>query len=71
MFLGSQQGENTETRVKSSDFLQTYLERRFSLPQMIIEWAYNVNDACMRYSHDDAINMFALVLNGEACIGTE
>ena len=53
-----------------ADFLHMYLGRRFSLPQMIAEWAYNLNDACMRYSHDESINMFASILNGEASLLT-
>ncbi|KAK2189473.1 hypothetical protein NP493_106g07058 [Ridgeia piscesae] len=60
----AEQEEGTK-RVKLADFLHTYLERRFSLPQMVAEWAYNLNDACMRYSHDEAINMFASILNDE------
>ena len=54
--------------MKLADFLHTYLERRFSLPQMVAEWAYNLNDACMRYSHDEAINMFASILNDEVSV---
>ena len=48
-----------------ADFLDTYLKQRFSLPQMVIEWGYNLHDACQRYSHDDRIGLFWHILSGE------
>lgn len=53
------------TRDKMSDFLYTYLKRRFSLDQMIIEWGYNLHDACIRYAHDEQIGLFSGVLTEE------
>ncbi|XP_076469854.1 translin-associated factor X-interacting protein 1-like [Babylonia areolata] len=56
-----------EVRTKMGDFLHTYLQRRFPTPQMVAEWAYNLDDACQRYAaQDDAINLFWNVLVEEA-----
>ncbi|KAL4234843.1 Translin-associated factor X-interacting protein 1 [Mactra antiquata] len=52
-------------RDKMADFLYTYLQRRFGLEQMIIEWGYNLHDACQRYTHDEHVGMFSGVLTGE------
>ncbi|WAR12866.1 TXIP1-like protein, partial [Mya arenaria] len=52
-------------RDKMADFLYTYLERRFGLEQMIIEWGYNLHDACQRYAHDEHIGLFSGVLTEE------
>ena len=41
-----------------SEFLYKYLQRRFGIEQMIVEWGYNLHDACQRYSHDETINLF-------------
>ena len=47
------------------DFLYTYLQRRFDLDQMIVEWGYNLHDACQRYAHDENIGLFSGVLTEE------
>ncbi|XP_045191892.2 translin-associated factor X-interacting protein 1-like [Mercenaria mercenaria] len=52
-------------RDKMADFLYTYLQRRFGLEQMIIEWGYNLHDACQRYAHDEHIGLFHGVLTEE------
>ncbi|KAK6185214.1 hypothetical protein SNE40_007497 [Patella caerulea] len=52
-------------RDNMADFLQNYLKRRFSLDQMVTEWAYNLHDACQRYTHDENIGLFFRVLTGE------
>ncbi|KAK7114786.1 translin-associated factor X-interacting protein 1-like [Littorina saxatilis] len=54
------------TREKMWDFLYSYLQRRFSMEQMVIEWGYNLHDACQRYSHDENIGLFWKILNDEA-----
>lgn len=55
-------------RDKMADFLYTYLQRRFGLEQMIIEWGYNLHDACQRYEHDEHIGLFAGVLREEVSL---
>ncbi|KAK3586266.1 hypothetical protein CHS0354_006958 [Potamilus streckersoni] len=52
-------------RESLSDFLYTYLKRRFGLEQMIMEWGYNLHDACQRYSHDEHIGLFWGALSEE------
>jgi hypothetical protein len=52
-------------RTNMAEFLHTYLKQRFSLPQMVVEWGYNVHDACERYSHDNRIGLFWHILSGE------
>ncbi|XP_052229726.1 translin-associated factor X-interacting protein 1-like isoform X2 [Dreissena polymorpha] len=52
-------------RDKMGNFLYTYLQRRFGLEQMIVEWGYNLHDACQRYSHDEHIGLFSGVLTEE------
>ena len=52
-------------RDKMGDFLYTYLQRRFGLDQMIVEWGYNLHDACQRYAHDENIGLFSGVLTEE------
>ena len=44
------------------DFMYTYLQRKFGLDQMIIEWGYNLHDACHRYAADEHIGLFSGVL---------
>ncbi|XP_076449888.1 translin-associated factor X-interacting protein 1-like isoform X1 [Babylonia areolata] len=59
--------ESTDgVRSKMSDFLYSYLSQRFALEQMVVEWGYNLHDACQRYAHDDAIGLFWKVLNDQA-----
>ena len=53
------------TREPMADFLYSYLKRRFALEQMVVEWGYNLHDACQRYSHDENIGLFWRVLNGD------
>lgn len=48
------------------EFLHDYLNRRFSLKEMVVEWGYNLQDASQRYSHDKQIGMFARILTREA-----
>ncbi|XP_005105955.1 translin-associated factor X-interacting protein 1 [Aplysia californica] len=54
------------TRQKMAEFLHGYLKQRFSLETLVIEWGYNLHDACQRYSHDDIIGLFWKVLNDKA-----
>ena len=58
-------------REKLGNFVYEYLQRRFGLEQMVVEWAYNLHDACQRYAHDDNIGLFWNVLTEEvgACVG--
>jgi len=49
-------------RDSMADYLDLYLDRRFPMPQMKIEWGYNLQDALERYSHDDIIGLFWGVL---------
>lgn len=48
-----------------SSFLHSYLERRFGAENMTFEWAYNLQDACVRYQHDPRIGLFHGILSGE------
>ena len=52
-----------------SEFLDTYLQRRFAMDQMRIEWGYNLHDACQRFSHDENIGQFWGVLEGNVSSG--
>lgn len=45
-------------REKLGDFVHEYLQRRFGLQQMVVEWGYNLHDACQRYAHDEIIGLF-------------
>ncbi|XP_055891072.1 translin-associated factor X-interacting protein 1-like [Biomphalaria glabrata] len=54
------------TRQNMGEFLFDYLKTRFPLEQIVIEWGYNLHDACQRFAHDDVIGLFGRVLNGEA-----
>lgn len=47
------------------EFLYQYLQRRFGVENMIIEWGYNLYDACGRYSHDPRIGLFFGILQKE------
>ncbi|XP_048577209.1 translin-associated factor X-interacting protein 1 isoform X2 [Nematostella vectensis] len=47
------------------EFLYTYLQRRFGIENMIIEWGYNLYDACNRYNHDPRIGLFYGILQKE------
>ncbi|XP_028391683.1 translin-associated factor X-interacting protein 1-like [Dendronephthya gigantea] len=46
-------------------FLHSYLDRRFGAENLTFEWAYNVQDACVRYQHDPRIGLFHRILSGE------
>lgn len=50
------------------EFLYQYLQRRFGVENMIIEWGYNLYDACGRYSHDPRIGLFYGILQKEVGI---
>ena len=50
------------------EFLYQYLQRRFGVENMIIEWGYNLYDACGRYSHDPRIGLFYGILQKEVCV---
>ena len=59
--------ENQEgKREPLADFVHTYLQRRFASEPLVIEWGYNLHDACQRYAHDERINTFFKILNSEA-----
>lgn len=63
----AQDAERTDgTRQNMGEFLLEYLQNRFPLQQIVVEWAYNLHDACQRYSHDDVIGLFWRVLDGKA-----
>ena len=51
-----------------ADFLEIYLQRRFGIPQMKIEWGYNLQDACERYAHDEKIGLFWGVISGNVSL---
>lgn len=51
-----------EKRDSMADFLDTYLSRRFAMEQMKVEWAYNLHDACQKYSSDELVGLFWGVL---------
>lgn len=53
------------TRESMTKFLYSYLKRRFPFEQMVVEWGYNLHDACQRYAHDDTIGLFWKVLSEE------
>ena len=46
-------------------FLHSYLERRFGAENLTFEWAYNLQDGCLRYQHDPRVRLFYGVLSGE------
>ena len=50
-----------------SVFLVRYLETKFPLHQMIVEWCYNIHDSCQRFSHDERIALFLGILTDEVC----
>ena len=47
------------------EFLYQYLNRRFGVENMIIEWGYNLYDACGRYAHDPRVGLFYGILQKE------
>ena len=48
-----------------SEFLVKYLETKFPLHQMVVEWCYNILDSCQRFSHEERIAMFLGALTDE------
>lgn len=52
-------------REELGEFLYQYLQRRFGVENMIIEWGYNLHDACARYTHDPRIELFHGILQKE------
>ncbi|XP_041376142.1 translin-associated factor X-interacting protein 1-like [Gigantopelta aegis] len=52
-------------RENMADFLHMYLKRRFALDQMVVEWGYNLEDACKRYENDENIGQFYGILTGK------
>jgi len=48
-----------------SSFIVKYLEARFPLQQMVVEWAYNIHDSCQRFAHDERISLFLGILTDE------
>ncbi|KAF6022920.1 TSNAXIP1 [Bugula neritina] len=52
-------------RIPMSVFLVQYLNTKFPLHQMVVEWCYNIHDSCQRYSHDERIAMFLGILTDE------
>lgn len=52
-------------RSNLSEFVRDYLNSRFPAESMVAEWAYNLKDACQRYSHDPKIGMFGFILSGD------
>ncbi|CAH1779147.1 unnamed protein product [Owenia fusiformis] len=63
----SHDAEKTDgKREKMDDFMYIYLQRRFALEQMIIEWGYNLLDSCERFAEADPnIGLFYKVLVGK------
>lgn len=61
MLLQSPDGK----RSTLAEFLHTYLNRKFGLEQLVVEWGYNLHDALQRYSHDENLGLFWGVLTGE------
>lgn len=55
-------------RENMAEFLHRYLQRRFSLDTMVMEWGYNLHDALQRYANDDNIGLFWGVLTGEVSL---
>ncbi|XP_074645033.1 translin-associated factor X-interacting protein 1-like [Tubulanus polymorphus] len=53
------------TRRSMPDFVAQYLKRIFGLEQMVIEWGYNLHDACERYAHDERLGTFYGILTGD------
>ncbi|CAD5115419.1 DgyrCDS4394 [Dimorphilus gyrociliatus] len=53
-------------RSNMADFVKDYLNSRFPAESMVAEWAYNMRDACQRYSHDQKIGLFGFILSGDA-----
>ena len=47
------------------EFVRDYLNNRFSLEEMVAEWAYNLHDACQRYAHNQPIGLFGRILTRE------
>ena len=52
-------------REELGEFLYLYLQRRFGVENMIVEWAYNLHDACARYTHDPRVALFYAILQKE------
>jgi len=52
-------------REPMAQFLLKYLESKFpDAPEMVMEWTYNLDSACVRYGvHDSKIQYFYDVLN--------
>ena len=61
LFLQKPDGEREDL----GEFLYQYLNRRFGVENMIIEWGYNLYDACGRYTHDPRVGLFYGILQKE------
>ncbi|XP_059164929.1 translin-associated factor X-interacting protein 1-like [Physella acuta] len=53
-------------RQNMGEFFYEYLKARFPIEQLVIEWGYNMDDACLRYAHDDVIGLFGRILTEKA-----
>lgn len=53
-------------RQNMAEFFFEYLKQRFPLESQVVEWGYNLHDACQRYAQDDVIGLFKKVLSNEA-----
>jgi Ca2+-binding EF-hand superfamily protein/CRP-like cAMP-binding protein len=47
------------------DFFHDFLKQKVGTPQLVIEWGYNVADACRRYERDADVEIFARCLFGD------
>ena len=57
------------TRQTLPSFLFDYLQKRFGVEQMMVEWAYNLQDASERFAHDERMGTFFGILTGAvSCI---
>lgn len=51
-------------QVEMPDFFYQYLLKEYGVPTAIAEVAYNLLDACKRYSYDADVELFLKVMNG-------
>lgn len=63
--MGEEGGQPFTPHSKMADYLKKFLQARFSVESMVIEWGYNIHDALIRYSFDKNVASFSAILNEE------
>eukprot|EP01006_Ploeotia_vitrea_P029464 TRINITY_DN62008_c0_g1_i1.p1 TRINITY_DN62008_c0_g1~~TRINITY_DN62008_c0_g1_i1.p1 ORF type:complete len:742 (-),score=78.05 TRINITY_DN62008_c0_g1_i1:1144-3369(-) len=56
--------EKREVKTTMEEYFYTHLQQRYGMHQVIVEWAYNIVEACKRFKWDADCELFLTVLEG-------